>query len=124
MSNYVDVYLLPIPERNVERYRKMAEAAGKIFRKHGALTYREYAASDMKVMGGVMSFPDALKLEAGETLVYASVTFESEEHRNEAMAKIFADPEMCAGMDEMTGDDPVFDTKRMVYGGFSILVDA
>lgn len=56
MSKYVDVYSLPIPEKNIEVYRKMAEAAGKVFRKHGALTYREYAASDLKAMDGIMSF--------------------------------------------------------------------
>lgn len=70
-----------------------------------------------------MSFPDTIKLEPGETLIYASVTFEAQEHRIESMAKIYADPEMGVGMEEMTGDNPIFDTKQLVYGGFSIVVD-
>ncbi|MBC7898514.1 MAG: DUF1428 domain-containing protein [Saprospiraceae bacterium] len=123
MSKYVDIYLLPIPDNNVEDYRKMAEAAGKLFRKHGALTYREYVASDLKVPDGIMSFPTALDIKDGETLIYAAVEFESEEHGNESMAKIMADPELGAGMEDMSGDDPMFDMKRMIYGGFRVLVN-
>ena len=119
MAKYVDVYLLPISEQNVLAYQQMAEKAGKLFRKHGALTYREYAASDLKVMEGIMPFPNVIKLEPGETLVYAAVEFESEEHRNESMQRVFADPEMDAIMPK----EPLFDMKRMVYGGFAVLVD-
>ncbi len=119
MANYTDVYLLPIPEQNVPAYREMAEKAGKLFRKHGALAYREYVASDLKVMDGISAFPSVIKLEDGETLVYAAVEFESESHRNESMQRVFADPEMNAIMPEK----PLFYMKRMVYGGFEILVD-
>lgn len=119
MSKYVDVYLLPISEEKIPAYKEMAEKAGKIFRKHGALTYREYVASDLKVMGETTPFPSVIKLEAGEILVYASVEFESETHRNESMKRMFEDPEMHAVMPK----EPVFDMKRMVYGGFAVLVD-
>jgi uncharacterized protein YbaA (DUF1428 family) len=119
MSKYVDIYLLPISEENVSAYQAMAEKAGKLFRKHGALTYREYVASDLKVMDEITPFPSVIKLEAGETLVYATVEFESESHRNESMERIFKDPEMNAIMPK----EPIFDMKRMVYGGFAVLVD-
>lgn len=118
MSKYVDVYLLPIPERNIPAYKKIATLAGKIFMKHGALRYREYVASDLDVEY-VVPFPKRIKLKEGETLVYAAVEFKSESHRNKAMKAIFADPEMNMDM----GGKPPFDYKRMVYGGFKILVD-
>jgi len=119
MSKYVDVYLLPISEEKIPAYKEMAEKAGEIFRKHGALTYREYVASDLKAMDEITAFPSVIKLEAGETLVYAAVEFESETHRNESMERIFKDPEMDAIMPK----EPIFDMKRMVYGGFAVLVD-
>jgi len=118
MSKYVDVYLLPIPEENVPAYKKLATKAGKLFIKHGALKYREYVASDLNVQD-VVPFPKRIKLNEGETLVYAAVEFSSESHRNKAMKAIFADPDMNA----MMSDKPLFNYKRMVYGGFKILVD-
>lgn len=119
MSNYVDVYLLPIAEENIEKYRQMATDASRIFLKHGALRYREYVASDLKVEE-VVPFPAVIKLEPGETIVYAAVEFESEEARNKAMEEIMRDPDHMANMPK----EPPFDYKKMVYGGFKILVDA
>lgn len=119
MSKYADVYLAPIPEENVPAYKKLATAAGKIFMKHGALRYREYIASDLNAEG-VVPFPKRIKLNPGETLIYAAVEFKSEAHRNKVMKAIMSDPEMGAMME---GKKPPFDYKRMVYGGFKILVD-
>jgi uncharacterized protein YbaA (DUF1428 family) len=119
MSKYADVYLCPIPEENIPAYKKLATAAGKLFMKHGALRYREYVASDLEVQD-VVPFPKRIKLKEGETLIYAAVEFSSESHRNKAMKAIMKDPEMSAMME---GKKPPFDYKRMVYGGFKILVD-
>jgi uncharacterized protein YbaA (DUF1428 family) len=119
MSKYADVYLVPIPEENIPTYKKLATAAGKLFLKHGALKYREYVASDLNVED-VVPFPKRIKLKAGETLVYASVEFKSEAHRNKVMKAIMKDPEMGAMME---GQKPPFDYRRMVYGGFKVLVD-
>ncbi len=118
MSKYVDVYLAPVPIENVPAYKKLATKAGKVFIKCGALRYREYEASDMTAEG-VVPFPKTVKLKEGETLIYAAVEFKSESHRNKTMKAIMADPEMNA----MMTDKPLFDYKRMVYGGFKILVD-
>jgi uncharacterized protein YbaA (DUF1428 family) len=119
MSKYADVYLQPILEEKVPEYKKLATMAGKVFMKHGALKYREYVMSDPKA-DGVIPFPKAIKLKPGETLIYASVEFKSEADRNRAMKKIMADPEMAAMME---GKKPPFDYRRMVYGGFKVLVD-
>ncbi len=118
MSKYTDVYLLPISEENIPAYKKIAAAAGRLFLKHGALRYREYVASDLNVQE-VVPFTKMIKLKPGETLVYAAVEFRSEAQRNKAMKAIMSDP----AMSEMMKDQkPPFDYKRMVYGGFRILV--
>jgi alkaline phosphatase len=119
MSKYADVYLCPVPEENIPDYKKLATAAGKLFLKHGALRYREYVASDLNVED-VVPFPKRIKLKPGETLVYAAVEFKSEAQRNKAMKAIMRDPELAKMME---GKKPPFDYKRMVYGGFKILVD-
>jgi len=118
MSKYADVYLLPIVERNVAAYKKIADRAGKIFMKHGALRYREYVASDLDAQG-VVPFTKNLKLKPGETVIYAAVEFKSEADRNKIMKKVFSDPSMQAP----PGVEKLFNYKRMVYGGFKILVD-
>ena len=120
MSKYADVYLLPIPEENIAAYKKLATAAGKLFIKHGALKYREYVASDLNVEE-VVPFPKRIKLKPGETLVYATVEFNSEAHRNKAMKAIMSDPAMNEIIPK--GHKPPFDYRRMVYGGVKILVD-
>ena len=118
MSKYADVYLVPMAEKNIPEYKKLATAAGKLFMKHGALKYREYVGSDLNT-DEVIPFPKVIKLKRDETIVYASVEFKSEAHRNKVMKAIFADPAMAA----MAPKKPPFDYKRMVYGGFKILVD-
>lgn len=117
MSKYADVYLLPIAEDKVDEYKKIAKKAGKVFIKYGALRYREYVLSDPKAEG-VIPFPKSLKLKPGETVIFAAVEFKSEAHRNATMKKIMKDPELDPG------DKPVpFDFRRMVYGGFKVIVD-
>ena len=95
-------------------------AVGKIFIKHGALRYREYQASDLKVEE-VVPFDKTVKLKRGETLIYAAVEFKSEAHRNKVMKAVMADPKLMAMCSP--DDKQLFDYTRMVYGGFRILVD-
>lgn len=118
MSKYVDVYILPIAEENVAAYKKMAKEAGKYFIKYGALTYREYVGSDLE-SGPMIPFPKMAKAKPGETVIYAAVEFKSEAHRNKVMKAVMKD----ADMSDCMGDKPLFDFKRMAYGGFKILVD-
>lgn len=118
MAKYTDVYLLPIQEENVADYKKLAAHAGKIFIKHGALSYREYIASDLPVEG-IAGFTKALRLKPGETVVYAAVEFRSESHRDKTMKKIFADPALAV----LGNGSGIFDYRRMVYGGFKVMID-
>ncbi len=115
---YVDGYLLPVPKRNLKAYARMAQKAGKVWREHGALDYKECAGDDLKVKWGI-PFPRQMKLKAGETVVFAFVVFKSKAHRNLVNAKVMKDPRI-ANMDLKAMP---FDSKRMVYGGFKVLVD-
>ena len=117
---YVDGYVLPVPKKNVHAYRRMAQKAGKIWRQHGALDYKECVGEDLKTQWGV-PFSQMIKLKPGETVVFAYIVFKSRGHRDRVNAKVMKDPRLGAGMQ----DKPMpFDMKRMVYGGFKVLVDA
>lgn len=120
MARYVDGYVLPVPKKNVEAYRRMAQKAGKVWRDHGALEYRECVGDDLKVKMG-MPFSRSVRLKPGETVVFAWIAFKSRAHRDGVNAKVMKDPRMAKMMD--MGPMP-FDVKRMIYGGFKILVDA
>ncbi len=119
MKHYVDGYILPIPKKNIKEYKKMAQAAGEIWMKHGALQYVEAVGNDLNHKWGA-KFPKTLKTKTNETVVFAFVVFTSKTHRNSVNAKVMKDPLMCAAWK----DKPMpFDMKRMVYGGFSTLVN-
>jgi uncharacterized protein YbaA (DUF1428 family) len=113
---YTDGFVVPVPKKNIEN-REMASKAGAVWREHGALEYREWIADDVKP-GEVASFPQSVKLEEDETVVFAWIVYRSRAHRDEVNAKVLADPRMSM--------DPVstpFDEKRMIFGGFELLVD-
>jgi uncharacterized protein YbaA (DUF1428 family) len=115
---YGDGYVLPVPRKNLAAYRRMAQKAGKIWREHGALEYRECAGDDLQVKWG-MPFPRALKLKRGETVVFSWIVFKSRADRDRVNAKVMKDPRL-KNIDPKTMP---FDVKRMVFGGFKTFVD-
>ena len=117
--NYVDGYVLPVPKKNLPEYFRIAKKAGKIWREHGALEYRECVGEDLKVKWGV-TFPRTMKIRAGETVVFSWVVFKSRTHRDRVNAKVMKDPRLAAMMDESSMP---FDCKRMAYGGFKTIVE-
>ena len=119
--SYVDGYVLPVPTKHLAAYRRIATAAGKVWKDHGALEYRECAGEDLKNMWGV-PFPKVMKLKRGETVVFSWVVFRSRKHRDQVNAKVMKDPRMSK--EAMEKAVKVFNYKRMVYGGFEMLVDA
>ena len=119
MARYVDGFVLPVPTRNLDAYRRMARKAGKIWREHGALEYRECLADDVQV-GEVTSFPRSVQLKRGETVVFAWIVFKSRAHRDRVNAKVMKDPRLAEMMDAKAMP---FDGKRMIYGGFEVVVD-
>jgi uncharacterized protein YbaA (DUF1428 family) len=118
MARYVDGFVAPVPKRNVDAYRRIARKAGKIWREHGALEYRECVGDDVP-KGEITSFPLSVKLKRGETVVFSWIVYKSRAHRDKVNAKVMDDPRMT-GMDPK---DMPLDMKRMIYGGFEVLVD-
>ena len=119
MARYVDGFVLPVPKKNVDAYRRMARKAGKVWREHGALEYIECLADDVKP-GKVTSFPQSVKLKAGETVVFSWIVYKSRKHRDKVNAKVMKDPRLAA---MMNSKKLPFDGKRMFWGGFKTLIE-
>jgi uncharacterized protein YbaA (DUF1428 family) len=120
MPNYVDGFVIPIPKRNVARYRRLAKLAGKVWREHGALDYVESMADDVKP-GKVTSFPQAVKLKKNETVWFSYIVYKSRRHRDQVNKKVMQDPRLAKYMDPKKMP---FDGKRMFWGGFKVMVKA
>jgi uncharacterized protein YbaA (DUF1428 family) len=117
MAKYVDGFVLPVPKRNIAAYRRMAQTAGKVWRDHGALDYKECVGDDLNIKMG-MPFPRGIRSKSGETIVFAYIVYKSRAHRDRVNAKVMKDPRL-----KMPKSMP-FDVKRMLYGGFKVIVDA
>ncbi len=115
---YVDGFVVPVPKKKLLAYRRMAQTAGKIWREHGALEFRECVADDVKP-GKWTSFPQSVKLKAGETVVFSYIVFKSRAHRDRVNAKVMKDPRLA---DMMDPKNMPFDGKRMFWGGFKTIV--
>ena len=115
---YVDGFVLIVPKKNVKAYFAMAKKAGKIWREHGALEYRECVGDDLNVKIG-LPFPRLTKLKAGETVVFSWIVYKSRAHRNKVNANVIKDPRMNGICDAKSMP---FDMIRMSLGGSSVLV--
>lgn len=116
---YVDGFLLAVPTKNIGVYRRMATKAGKVWREHGALEYRECAGDDLKSEMG-FSFAKAAKAKKGETVFFSWIVYKSRAHRDRVVKKVLADSRLASMMDPK---NTPFDLKRMAYGGFRVVVD-
>ena len=116
---YVDGYVLPVPTKNIPAYRRIAKKAGEIWREHGALEYKEWVAEDLKAEE-LVPFTQCVQAKADETVIFAYIVFKSRTHRDRVNAKVMKDPRLA----EMDPATVPFDHKRMIYGGFKLLVDA
>ena len=116
---YVDGFVLPVPKKKLQEYRRMAQKAGKIWREHGAIEFRECFADDVKP-GKYTSFPQSVKLKPHETVMFSWIVFKSRAHRDRVNAKVMRDPRLAKMMDPKAMP---FDAKRMIYGGFKVLVN-
>jgi uncharacterized protein YbaA (DUF1428 family) len=119
MARYVDGFILPVPKKNAEAYRRMARMAGKVWRDHGALEYIECIADDVKP-GKLTSFPQSVKLKPGETVWFSWIVYKSRAHRDRVNAKVMKDPRLAQMIDPKAMP---FDAKRMIFGGFKAMVE-
>ena len=119
MAIYVDGFVTPVPLARLDDYKRMARKAGKIWREHGALEFRECVADDVKP-GKHTSFPQSVKLKDGETVMFSWIVYKSRKDRDRINAKVMADPRMAP---MMHSQDLPFDGKRMFWGGFKVVVE-
>jgi uncharacterized protein YbaA (DUF1428 family) len=118
---YVDGYVLAVPEKNLPAYREMAEKGAKIWKKYGALQYIESVGDDLSPEWAGIRFPQTVSAGPDETVIFSFIVFKSKAHRDEVNAKVMNDPFMNDPKDK---DKPMpFDMKRMVYGGFNVIVE-
>jgi uncharacterized protein YbaA (DUF1428 family) len=117
--SYVDGFLIPVPKKNRAAYRKMSTQAARVWMDHGALGYHECVADDVKP-GKRTSFPQGVKLEKGEEVWFSWIVYKSRAHRDRVNAKAMTDPRLAHMMDPKAMP---FDSKRMVFGGFKMVVD-
>jgi uncharacterized protein YbaA (DUF1428 family) len=113
---YVDGYVLPLPKKQLKTYLRMAKMGEKAWRKAGALDYKECIGDDLKAKWGA-PFSKMMKLKPGETVVFSYIVFKSRAHRDRVNAKVMKEMAQMGGPTEMP-----FDMKRMVYGGFEVIV--
>ena len=120
MAGYVDGFVIPVPKRKIAAYRRIARTAGKVWREHGALDYVECVGDDVKP-GKLTSFPQAVKLKAGEVVWFSWILYKSRAHRDRVNARVMKDPRLAKMMDPKAMP---FDGKRMFWGGFKVAVRA
>ena len=116
--SYVDGFVLVVPKKHLAAYQRMAKKAGKIWREHGAVEYKECVGDDLKVKMG-LPFPKLVKTKPNETVVFSYIVYKSRAHRDKVNAKVMADPRLQDPPKELP-----FDMKRMAYGGFKTIVSA
>lgn len=119
MPRYTDGFLLAVPKRKLDAYRKMSRNAGKIWKEYGALEYVECAGDDLNVKMGV-PFTKVAKVKPGETVVFSWIVYKSRADRDRINRKVMKDPRLANTMDPKTMP---FDMKRMAYGGFRVMID-
>jgi uncharacterized protein YbaA (DUF1428 family) len=116
---YVDGFVTPVPKKNLAAYRRIARQAGKVWRDHGALEFRECVADDV-AWGKRTSFPRSVKQKAGETVFFSYIVYRSRAERDRVNAKVMKDKRLAAMMDPKKLP---FDARRMFWGGFKVTVD-
>jgi uncharacterized protein YbaA (DUF1428 family) len=113
--------MIAIPKQELARYKKLATAASKVWMDHGALPYVECAGDDLEHDGIAYPFPKAAKCKPGDTVVFSWILYRNRKHRDQVNKQVMADPRM----DKMCREQmktPIFDQKRMAYGGFESIV--
>ena len=122
MRGYVDGYVLAVPKKKLQAYKRLAQKTGKLWRKHGALDYIEAVGNDLSPKFASIKFPQTVKAKPSETIIFSYIVFKNRKHRDLVNARVWKDPFMQDP--ENQPSQMPFDTKRLAYGGFRILVEA
>ena len=118
---YIDGFVFVVTKKNIPEYVKMAEKAGKIWKKYGALKYVECVGDDLSPQMAKLTFPKMTKLKSNETVWFSFIVYKNKEHRDKVNALVMKDPIM----NEYTMKDKpmTFDMKRMAFAGFKSMVE-
>jgi uncharacterized protein YbaA (DUF1428 family) len=116
---YVDGFVIPIPKKKIPIYLRMSRSAGRVWKDHGALEYRECVGDDLDIKG-VLPFPRLTGAKPGETVVFSWIVFKSKADRDKVNARVMKDPRLASMMDPKAIP---FESRRMVYGGFRVMVN-
>jgi uncharacterized protein YbaA (DUF1428 family) len=119
MMAYVDGFVIPVLKNKLDAYRALSLRCGAVWREYGALQFRETVADDVKT-GVHTSFPQAVQLADDEVVVFSWIVFKSRAERDAINDKVMKDPRLADAMDPK---NMPFDGKRMIYGGFEMMVD-
>ncbi|MFY9289639.1 MAG: DUF1428 family protein [Methylorubrum rhodinum] len=115
--SYVDGFVLAVPKANLEAYRVVAANAAAVWKEHGALAVVEAVGDDVPY-GELTSFPRAVQAKEDEVVVFSWIVHASREARDATNAKVMEDPRITCTMETMP-----FDGKRMIFGGFTAIVE-
>ena len=115
--SYIDGFVAAVPTANRDAYKKHAERAAVIFKEYGALKVVECWGDDIPD-GKLTSFPIAVRKQDNESVVFSWIVWPSRQVRDDGMKKVMADPRS-----QPTANPMPFDGKRLIYGGFQILVE-
>ncbi len=124
-TKYIDAYVLVVPKDKVAQYKKVAKQGGDLWIKHGALAYKECMGDDLSPdMGGFpyLQFPKMAKAKPDETVWYSFIEYKSKAHRDQVNKKVMKEMEKQHKDKPDHMDDMPFDSKRMAYGGFKVVV--
>lgn len=120
---YIDCFLFPVREDSIGTYEEVSKKVASIWKEHGAREYAEFTGEGSSVPG-TLAFPDLLRAEQGEIIVFGYAVFNTREEREQAHKKVAQDPRMAALVEPlMQSERPIFDSSRMVYGSFKKLFD-
>src|SRR6185503_5972134 len=120
-GKYVDGFVIPVPKKNTAKYRKMAQEASKVWKRFGALDYKECMLEDVKPQFVKLTFPKLAKTKPGETVWFSFIVYKSRAHRDSVNKKVMEYFRKKYGKTEM---NMPFDMKRFAYGGFKVMVEA
>ena len=121
-ANYVDGFVLVIPKKNTGKYKTLAKDAARVWRRFGALDYKECMIDDAKPKWVTHTFPKMTKAKAGEAVWFSFITYKSRAHRDAVNKKVMA--YFDKKYKDHSHKDMPFDMRRMAYAGFRVEASA
>jgi len=119
-GKYVDGFVIPVPKKNAGKYKKMANDAMKVWKRFGAIDYKECRLDDVRPDKGIITtFPKLAKTKPNEEVWFSFITYKSRKHRDSVNKKVMAYFAKKYGKVDMKMP---FDMKRFAYAGFKVEV--